>query len=68
MGKLLLSKKEICGYLKCGQHSFKIWIERGLPARYEDRRWSAHADNIDEFMRLWTLHEPANQKYRKAGE
>ena len=54
VGKLLLSKQEIMTYLKCGKHAFKIWIERGLPARYEDRRWSAHTDNVDEFMRSWT--------------
>lgn len=55
MPKLLLSKQEIMDYLKCGKYGFKVWIARGLPARYEDGRWSAHADNIDEFMRKWTV-------------
>lgn len=54
MGKLLLCKQEIMGHLKCGKYAFKVWIERGLPARYEDGRWSAHTDNVDEFLRVWT--------------
>jgi len=33
---------------------FAKYIERGLPARYEDRRWIAHADNIDEWIKEYT--------------
>ena len=31
-----------------------IFIKMGMPARYEDNRWIAHTDNIDEFFRQYT--------------
>jgi hypothetical protein len=33
---------------------FKKYIKMGMPARYEDNRWIAHTDNIDEFFRQYT--------------
>ena len=54
MAKFLSSKQEIMDYLRCGKVAFRVWIEKGLPARYENGRWSAHADNIDEFLRHYT--------------
>jgi len=53
--KILTSKEEIKAYLgNLSDYLFKKYIERGMPARYEDRRWVAHADNLDEFMKVYT--------------
>ena len=53
--KILTSKDEIKAYLgNLSDYLFKKYIERGMPARYEDRRWIAHADNLDEFMKAYT--------------
>ena len=53
--KILTSKQEIMDY--CGgasRHLFNKYTAAGLPARYEDKRWIAYADNIDEFFRVYT--------------
>lgn len=53
--KLLGSKEEIKIFLGgISDYLFKKYIERGLPARYEDKHWTAHADNIDEFIKAYT--------------
>lgn len=53
--KILTSKEEIKAYLgNLSDYMFKKYIERGLPARYEDRRWVAHVDNLDDFMKAYT--------------
>jgi len=53
--KILTSKEEIKEYLgNISNYLFKKYVERGLPARYEDRRWVAHVDNLEEFMRAYT--------------
>jgi hypothetical protein len=53
--KILGSKDEIKVYLGIlSDQLFQKYIERGLPARYEDRRWVAHTDNLDEFMKAYT--------------
>jgi hypothetical protein len=53
--KILSSKDEIKEFLgNITDYMFKKYIERGLPARYEDRRWSAHTDNLDDFMKAYT--------------
>jgi hypothetical protein len=33
---------------------FKKHVERGMFARYEEGRWYAHADNIDDYLKVWT--------------
>jgi hypothetical protein len=33
---------------------FRKYVERGMPARYEDNHWLAHKDNIDEFFKNFT--------------
>jgi len=53
--KLLTSKEEIKQYIGgASNHLFKKYVAQGMPARYEDKRWIAHADNIDEFFRQYT--------------
>lgn len=53
--KILGSKQEIMDYIGCSKHMFKKYIECGMPARYEDGRWIAHADNIDHFFKTYTF-------------
>lgn len=58
--KILKTKEEIQTYIggvsgPAGDVLFKKYIEAGMPARFEDGRWIAHADNIDEFFRRYTL-------------
>ena len=54
--RMLLSKDEIKMYLGgISNHTFRKYVEHGLPARYEDGgSWLAHADNIDEWFRIYT--------------
>ena len=53
--KILRSKDDIKEYLGgISDHLFKKFIEAGMPARYEDGRWMAHADNLDDFFKLYT--------------
>jgi len=53
--KILTSKQEIKTFAGIGSdYLFKKFVERGLPARYEDKRWVAHADNIEEWFRNYT--------------
>jgi len=61
--KLLSSKDEIKEYLgNLSDYLFNKYVDRGLPARYEDRRWIAHADNLDDFMRVYTKVSMKNKK------
>ena len=53
--KILTSKQEIMDYIGCSWYIFRKYVENGLPALYEDGRWIAHADNIDEFFRKYTF-------------
>jgi len=39
--EFLTSKSEIINALGITEHIFWIWIEQGMPALYENRRWSA---------------------------
>ncbi len=58
--RLLTSKTAIQTYIAnisgepCSEYMFRKYVERGLPARYDDNRWIAHADNIDEFFIFYT--------------
>lgn len=58
--RVLSSKEMIKEYIShitgeiCSEYMFLKYIDKGMLARYEDRRWFAHADNIDEFFKLWT--------------
>ncbi len=59
--KLLTSKEEIKTYLGISSDgSFKKFIEKGMPALYEDRHWMAHTDNIDEWMKGYTCRRMKN--------
>ena len=29
-------------------------MAKGLPARFEDKRWVAHVDNLDDFFKKYT--------------
>lgn len=53
--KLLTCKQEIMDYLDCSKDRFKKYIEAGMPALYEDGRWTAHTDNLDEFFKRYTF-------------
>ncbi len=53
--KILQTKEEIKTYLNnISDYQFKKYIEKGMPARFEDGRWIAHTDNLDEFFRAYT--------------
>ena len=53
--KILTSKQEIMSYMGAGSdHAFNKYITAGMPARLEDNRWVAHADNIDDWFRRYT--------------
>lgn len=57
--KILGSKDEIKDYIggvrgAISDYMFKKYVGYGLPARFDDGRWIAHADNIDEFFRMYT--------------
>jgi hypothetical protein len=60
--KLLTNKQAILDYIQslstsnevCSDYMFRKYVERGMPARYEDNHWLAHKDNIDEFFKNFT--------------
>jgi hypothetical protein len=52
--KILSSKQEIMDYIGCSWRTFRKYVEVGLPARYEEGRWIAHSDNIDDFFKSYT--------------
>ena len=53
--KILNCKEEIKDYIGgCSDYMFKKYITLGMPARYEDGRWLAFADNIDKFFMAYT--------------
>ena len=58
--KILTSKQEIMDYIGCSKHSFRKYVENGLPALYEEGRWIAHSDNIDDFFRKYTFKNMKN--------
>jgi len=54
--KILSSKDEIKAYIGgISNHLFTKYIKCGMPARFEDNRWTAHVDNIDNFFRVYTM-------------
>ncbi len=60
--KLLTNKLSIQEYIQslstsnepCTDYMFKKYVQQGLPARFEDNRWLAHKDNIDDFFKSYT--------------
>jgi hypothetical protein len=53
--KVLIGKKAIMEYLDLkSDQSFYKWIEKGMPALCEDKRWIAHKENIDNFFKATT--------------
>ena len=53
--KILNSKQEIMSYIGAGSdHTFNKYITAGMLARFEDNRWVAHADNIDDWFKQYT--------------
>lgn len=53
--KILTSKDEIRAYLGgISNHLFTKYIKAGMPARFEDNRWIAHTDNIEDWCRSYT--------------
>lgn len=52
--KVLITKKAIMEHLGINADTFSYWIENGMPAVVENRRWYAHTDNLDEFFKVRT--------------
>lgn len=51
----MTSKEEIKTYIgNVSNYKFKKYIKLGMPARYDDGRWTAHIDNIDDFFKAYT--------------
>lgn len=63
--KLLIGAKVISAYLNISKPTFYKFVREGftlpggkrirLPATVIDKKWYAHADNLDEFFKLVTL-------------
>lgn len=49
--KILNSKELICQAFRIGETIFDKWVERGLPVKLIDGRWTGHHDDIETFMR-----------------
>jgi hypothetical protein len=52
--KTLFSKQEILDYLRISDYLFRKFVEKGMPARYENSRWTAHCDNLEDFFRKFS--------------
>lgn len=63
--KLLIGAKAIAGYLTISKPTFYKFVREGftlpdgkrirLPVTVIDKKWYAHADNLDEFFKIVTL-------------
>ena len=58
-GKILSSKTDIQVYIggatgPISDYMFRKYIRAGMLARYDDGRWIAHTDNLDDFFRAYT--------------
>jgi hypothetical protein len=52
---ILTSKQEIMDYLGgISNHLFMKYVNAGMPARFEDNRWIAHTNVIEEWCRAYT--------------
>ena len=67
--RIFTCKAAIQAYIKkitgeeCTDYMFRVYIECGMPARVVNKRWYAHADNIDQFFVLFT--RVASKKYEE---
>ena len=53
--KILNSKQEIMSFIGIASGpAFKKYISAGMPARFEDNRWVAHSDNIEDWFKQYT--------------
>lgn len=53
--KILTSKEEIKIYIgNISDYMFRKYIKRGMPARCEDGRWTAHCENVEEWFKIYT--------------
>lgn len=66
--KILGCKQEIMDYIPCGELLFEKYINDGMPARYDDGRWLAHADNIDEWFKMRTRVQMKYMPEKKEGK
>ena len=54
--RYLTCKQEIRAYMgHISDYMFKKYVEAGLPARFEDGRWSASTANIDRWWDAYTM-------------
>ena len=51
---ILGSRQEIMDFIGASEYLFKKYITRGMPAKYHEKRWVAHTDNIDAFFKKYT--------------
>lgn len=51
--KILVGREEIAVYAGFGEKAFPKWISMGLPAKFENGKWMAHADLINDWMKLY---------------
>lgn len=51
--KILKGKEKICQAFEMGEVCFSRWVERGLPVKIIDGRWTGHHDAIETFMKIY---------------
>jgi hypothetical protein len=51
--KILVGKEEISAFAGFGKNAFSWFIEQGLPAKLTNGKWMAHADLINDWMKLY---------------
>ena len=66
--KVLFGKKAICQYLDISEYVFGKFIRRGMPARFEEYRWFAHKDNLDNYFEKLTKHQERIDHEEQEGE
>ncbi len=49
--KIISGKEKICQAFEIGETAFDKWIDRGLPARIIDGRWTGHLEDMESFIR-----------------
>ena len=67
--KMLFGKKKILSYMDdMGEGAALTLIKEGLPVRIHHGRWSAHVDNLEAWVQVWTKVSYAGQELPEDSE
>ena len=60
---ILVGRQSICNYLKISKNEFYEFIDAGMPIKKigkKRKRWIAHCDQLNDWVREIVRQDPAN--------